>query len=91
MQSNEILGSLFLILIAAISVFYYLRLLKIIFFESKEVSSTNLQVQTIFHSYFFDLDCLVLVLFLFFLIFFFFYPTFLLLICQYFVLNFFSF
>lgn len=91
MQSNEILGSLFLILIAAISVFYYLRLLKIIFFESKEVSSTNLQVQTIFHSYFFDLDCLVLVLCLFFLIFFFFYPTFLLLICQYFVLNFFSF
>lgn len=90
-QSNEILGSLFLILIAAISVFYYLRFLKVVFFESKLMSSSTIQIQTIFVTPFFGLDCFILVSCLFLLILIFFYPTFLLLLCQYFILNFFNF
>ena len=86
-DSNELLGSLFLIIISAVSVFYYIRVIKVIFFESKNIRANNDQFQTIFISSLFDLDCIVISLCLFFLIFFFFYPTFLLLISQYIVLG----
>jgi len=86
-NSNEILGSLFLILISAVSVFYYIRVVKVVFFESKDVKVNNNSFQTIFQGNFFDLECTVLALSLFTLLLCFFYPTFLLLVSQYAVLG----
>jgi len=85
-ESNNILGSLLLVLISAVSVFYYLRIIKIVYFESKDLSF-NKQFQIVFHTPLFDLECLVICFCLFLLLFFFFYPSFLLLICQYIVLS----
>ena len=86
-DANELLGSLFLVIISAVSVFYYIRVIKVVFFESKDVKVNNNSFQTIFNSNFFDLDCVIISISLFLLIFCFFYPTFLLLICQYIVLG----
>lgn len=85
-EANNVLGSLILVLISAVSVFYYLRIIKIFFFESKDLSF-NKQFQIVFNTPLFDLECLLLCSCLFLLIFFFFYPSFLLLICQYIVLS----
>jgi len=90
-QSQELIGSLFLILISAISVYYYLRVVKIIYFESKDVRSQNNQFQTVFQIVNFDLICFIIALCLFLLVFFFFYPTNLILCCQHIALNLFSF
>jgi NADH-quinone oxidoreductase subunit N len=86
-NANELFGSLFLILISAVSVFYYIRVIKVVFFESKDVKVNNNSFQTIFQSNFFDLDCIIIASSLFFLLLCFFYPTFLLLISQYVVLG----
>jgi len=86
-NANELFGSLFLILISAVSVFYYIRVIKVVFFESKDVKVNNNSFQTIFQSNFFDLDCIIIAFSLFFLLLCFFYPTFLLLISQYVVLG----
>ena len=86
-NSNEILCSLFLILISAVSVFYYIRVVKVVFFESKDVKVNNNSFQTIFQENLFDLECSVLALSLFTLLLCFFYPTFLLLVSQYAVLG----
>jgi NADH:ubiquinone oxidoreductase subunit 2 (subunit N) len=74
-------------MISAISVFYYIRIIKVIFFESKKIQSKNDMFQTVFKTGLFEIDCLVLSISLFGLIGLFFYPTTLLLICQYIVLN----
>jgi len=86
-ESNQIFGSLVIILISAISVFYYLRILKIIFFESKDVKMNNESTQVVFSSVFFDIECLILSTGLFLLFFFFLFPSYLLLICNYIVLG----
>ena len=85
--SDQLLGALFLIMISAISVFYYIRVVKVIFFESKNIKSNNYQFHTIFNTNFFNFDYLIISSCLFSLIFFFFYPTTLLLMCQYLILN----
>ncbi len=90
-QSNELIGAIFLILISAISVYYYLRIVKIIYFETKDVRSQNSQFQTVFKISNFDTICLIIAFCLFCLVFFFFYPTNLILCCQYIALNLFSF
>lgn len=86
-NSNHLISALFLIVISAISVFYYIRVVKVIFFESKNIKSNNYQFQTIFNTDLFSFDYLIISTCLFLLVFFFFYPTTLLLICQYLVLN----
>lgn len=85
--TKNFFSALLLILISAISVFYYLRVLKIIFFEAKENYLNNENSQTIFNSSFFFINCLIISFLLFLLIFCFIYPTYLLLVCQYIVLN----
>jgi len=90
-QAKEILEATALILISAISVFYYIRVIKTVFFESKDVRSNNTQVQTIFKPELLEFDSNIIAFCLFLLIFIFFYPTLLLLICQYIVLSFFGF
>ena len=86
-ESNQLMGAVFLIMISAISVFYYIRVVKVIFFESKNIKSNNYQFQTIFNTGLFNFDYFIIASCLFLLIFFFFYPTILLLICQNIVLN----
>lgn len=85
-EVNNIMGSLLLVLLSAVSVFYYLRIIKIIYFESKDLNF-NKQFQIVFNTPLFDLECLLICVCLFLLVFFFFYPSFLLLICQYIVLS----
>tara|TARA_B110000879_G_scaffold107255_1_gene144119 strand:- start:10643 stop:12172 length:1530 start_codon:yes stop_codon:yes gene_type:complete len=86
-NSNHLITALFLIVISAISVFYYIRVVKVIFFESKNIKSNNYQFQTIFNTGLFNFDYLIISSCLFLLVFLFFYPTTLLLICQYLILN----
>lgn len=90
-EFNQIIGSLFLILISAVSVFYYIRVIKTIFFETKNITPVNSSFQTIFTTTLFDLDCIVISLCLFFLILFFFSPTLILLINQCIILGSFGF
>jgi NADH-quinone oxidoreductase subunit N len=86
-DSNQLIGAVSLIMISAISVFYYIRVIKVIFFESKEAKSRNDQFQTVFNVSLFDFDCLVISICLFSLIYLFFYPSTLLLLCQYITLS----
>jgi len=86
-DSNELFVSVFLVLISAVSVFYYIRVVKIIFFESKEVKPSNDSFQTIFNGILFDVDYAIISACLFSLLLFFFYPTTLLLICQNMILG----
>jgi NADH-quinone oxidoreductase subunit N len=86
-ESSQLVGSIFLILISAISVFYYIRVVKIVFFESKGLQDSTEQFQTTFNTGLFNYDYLIISFSLFALIFLFFYPTLLMLGCQYTVLS----
>jgi NADH-quinone oxidoreductase subunit N len=86
-DSQQLLGAIIIIMLSSISVFYYIRVVKVIFFETKDIKSNNEKFQTIFNVGFFNFDCVIMAGCLFSLIYFFFYPTSLLLICQYIVLN----
>jgi NADH-quinone oxidoreductase subunit N len=87
-NTNE---ALLLVLISTISVFYYLRVIKIIFFESKDIKFVNNFHQIIFSSLLFEVECLLISIGLFLLLFWFFYPTGLLLLCQSTTFAFFNF
>lgn len=76
-----------LILISVISVFYYIRFIKILFFEKKAVYLSNLKYQIIFSDSYIEIDITNVVIGLFLLLYIFFYPNFLLLISQLFVLG----
>jgi len=86
-DSNELFISVFLVLISAVSVFYYIRVVKIIFFESKDVKTLNDSFQTVFNGILIDVDYAIISACLFSLLFYFFYPTTLLLICQNMILG----
>jgi len=86
-DSNEIIGSIFLIMISAISVFYYLRVIKVIYFESKNLKLNAYQFKTVYSTGLFSFDCMIIASLLFVLLILFFYPSPLLLICQYLVIN----
>ena len=83
--------ALLLVIISTISVFYYLRVIKIIFFESKGIKLKNSHNQIIFSSFLFEIECLLISSGLFLLIFWFFYPTGLILVCQNSTLTMFNF
>jgi len=88
METNQMIISILLIIISVVSVFYYIRVIKIIFFETKDLKINNSKLlQLITLDTFFDLDCFIFAVCLFFLIFFFFEPTFLLILSQYIVLS----
>ena len=86
-DSQQLLGAIIIIMLSSISVFYYIRVIKVIFFETKDIKVNNDKFQTIFQTGLFNFDCTIIAICLFSLIYFFFYPTSLLLICQYIVLN----
>ena len=86
-DADQLLGALFLIMVSAISVYYYLRVIKVIYFESKSVVPDSYKFKTVYATNLFSLNSILIALCLFLLVFFFFYPTSLLLICQYLVVN----
>ena len=69
----QTLTNTFLIILASIfSIFYYLRVIKIVFFEFKNSTCKNENFHTIIKTLFFDIDSLIIAFLLFLLIFFFF-------------------
>lgn len=87
LEEKNIFGSLLLILISAVSVFYYLRILKILFFESKEELKRNNKFQVLVFDSYSESDCLVTSFLLFLLVFIFFFPCCLILICEQIVMG----
>lgn len=83
--------ALLLVLISTVSVFYYLRVIKIIFFESKDIKLKNNHNQIVFSSFLFENDCLLISIGLFLLVFWFFYPSGIILLCQTLTLTMFNF
>ncbi|MEI7670281.1 MAG: hypothetical protein WCJ33_09390, partial [Pseudomonadota bacterium] len=71
----------------AISVFYYLKVIKIVFFEIQNLNTQNNFMQVVLRTVYFYLDCFIVALFLFGLVFLFFYPSYLLLGCNNIVLG----
>jgi NADH-quinone oxidoreductase subunit N len=86
-DADQLIGGLFLIMISAISVFYYLRVIKVIYFESKNLKLNAYQFKTVYSTGLFSFDCMIIASLLFVLLILFFYPSPLLLICQYLVIN----
>lgn len=87
LESNEILISIFVFVLNMISVYYYLRIIKIIFFEDKNIKSSNLTFQMTYNSFLSETSESILVLLLIMLIYVFFDPTFLYLYSQYFAIT----
>jgi NADH-quinone oxidoreductase subunit N len=83
---NYILLASLMLLISSVSVYYYIRVIKVLFFEPKNFDNSQ-KFQVIFYSKNFDSVYLIFVLFLFFLIVTFFYPDMLYLYCEYILLN----
>jgi NADH-quinone oxidoreductase subunit N len=73
---GNLLHSFFLLIISSISVFYYLRIIKLIFFEKRLLSKINYS-QVIFDDFLFSFECLFISFYLFLIVFFFFFPSFL--------------
>lgn len=86
-NSNNTLASVVLIIISSISVFYYIRIIKIMFFEPKDFEKYHEKFQVIFYDPFLDSIYLHIAMLLFGLISIFFFPNFLLLFCQYIILH----
>jgi len=82
--------SILIVLVSSISVFYYIRVVKVVFFEPGNSQINNSQFQNVFKNDFFDIDCVVMSLCLFLLVFFFFFPSLLFLFSQNIVLGLFS-
>jgi NADH-quinone oxidoreductase subunit N len=90
-NSDFVISSCIIIVISAISAFYYLRIIKIIFFETKDLRMNNRYIQTIFPSVWYDINCSVMAVGLFLLILFFFNPEIPYLASQYILLCSFGF
>jgi NADH:ubiquinone oxidoreductase subunit 2 (subunit N) len=80
-----------MILISLVSVYYYVRIVKLVYFEPKKITVLDERFQTTFISGYFNLDCLIATLVLSLLILAFLNPTAILLLSQYMVLGLFGF
>lgn len=85
-ESKNIICSFIIIALSTISVFYYLRVIKVIFFE-KKIEQTINRSQIIFCEPFFEYEYLIISFLLFLLVFLFFYPSFLILVSNFMVSN----
>lgn len=90
-NTNEILIAALLLVVSSVSIFYYIRMIKVMFFEPKNVEKNYEKFQIIFHNSFLDNIYVIFAFLLLLLLLIFFYPTMPLLICQYIILNIFSF
>ena len=81
-ESSNLIIALLLVLLNIIAAFYYLRFLKILFFEPSQAYLTNDTSQIIFLTTYFRGQCLLISVLIYLLLFFFFNPTFLYLVCH---------
>ena len=79
-----------LLWISAISAFYYIRIIKILFFEPKSLEKSYEKFQVVFHNAFLDRIYFINCFLMFTLLFTFFFPTPLLLGCQYIIIKIFT-
>lgn len=86
-NSKDIIPSVLLIIISSISVFYYIRMIKIMFFEPKGIENYYERFQIVFFNSFLDNIYLSISFLLFLLLTIFFSPTIFLLFSQYLILN----
>ena len=84
-DSNFLYTAIALILLSSISVFYYIKVIKIMFFEPKQIENNKEKFQVIFFNFSLDSIYLLFTICLFLLIILFFYPNVLFLLCQYLV------
>lgn len=74
LETSEILVSVILFILNMISVFYYIRIIKIIYFEDKSIKSSNLNFQMTYNVYLSEISEFFLVIFLIILVYIFFDP-----------------
>ena len=86
-NSNNIIIASVLIILSSISMFYYIRMIKIMFFEPKGIDKSYEKFQIIFHNSSLDKIYLCVAFLLFLLMVSFFFPTGLLILCEYIILN----
>lgn len=86
-NSQNLLSSVILILISSISAYYYIRIIKIIFFEPNKIEKKKENFQIIFYSKKLNVVYLIFSFLLFLLIFLFFSPNILILYSQFIILN----
>jgi NADH-quinone oxidoreductase subunit N len=79
--------SILLVLISSVSVFYYIRIVKTIYFEPKALKSDKDDFQVIYDFYGFEFICLIFSFLILFLVFLSFNPTAIWLLCEYLVLS----
>ena len=87
LEANFFFTSFTVILVTSISAFYYIRVVKALFFETKGVKAKNKTVQTIFISLFLDSQAHLTAFCTMLLLFFFFSPGFLILLSHYIALS----
>ena len=90
-ESDYWLISVVIVLISSISVFYYIRVIKILFFETKDLKVNNQNIQTSFAVNLFDLYYCLIAFGLYMLFFFFIFPEIPMLVSYYIVLSTFGF
>jgi NADH-quinone oxidoreductase subunit N len=86
-EDLNLIVALILILVSIISGFYYLRFLKVLFFEPQVKFLSNSTSQVIFTNSFFLLNCFLNSFLLFLLVYIFFNPTFCYLVCHQIVIG----
>ena len=86
-RADNVIAAILLIIISSISVFYYIRMIKIMYFEPKALEKNYEKFQIVFYSTFLDNIYLTFSVLLLLLLSIFFSPTMLMLICQYIILN----
>ena len=82
MDAHDTMLGLAILLLSLISSFYYLRFLKVIFFEPQAFNLKNSTAQVIFYDIYFFFNCFLNSLFIYLLFYLFVNPTFILLVCQ---------
>lgn len=86
-QIESFYSVIVLIMISIVSVFYYIRFIKLLFFEKKIITLNNVKYQTVFYVNFMEIDIFIVAVSLFLLLWIFFYPNLLLLFTQYVTLS----
>jgi NADH-quinone oxidoreductase subunit N len=86
-EASSFLTSFTIVIISSVSAFYYIRVVKAFFFETKNVKIKNKTIQTLFANIFFDSQALIVSFCIMLLFFFFFFPGILILLSHYIILN----
>jgi len=85
-DAKFLVPAIILIILSSISVFYYIRLIKVMFFEPRKIDKHKEKFQVIFFNTSLDSIYLLFTVCLFSLMILFFYPNVLFLLCQYIVI-----